>query len=837
MKTLPIDAHVSEFKETILHHNVVILRAPTGTGKTMRVPLWCLQSQTNRQKVWVLEPRRLATKAAAQGVAHFSDNNIPSEVGYLTRFDKKVTPQTPLVVATYGILLRRLIQDPLLEDIGILVLDEFHERSREMDLLLVHLRELLSLRDDLKVVIMSATIDVGNLQKYLDKSAVVDIQAAHHPIEIIHHKPKESKNRAQAIQEGVATLVNMPQDDGGHILAFVESRSETEKAKRHFQKQTAFAHWEVLVCHGGATSQDQDQLFQTSQKRRLIISTNVAESSVSIPGVTAVIDTGYHRMPAFDSKSQIESLQTKRITHFNMVQRTGRAGRFGPGRVVRLFSKAEEMHFNQMPAPHLQTEELVWPMLWLALVVSPCLDDIQFLDAPHNQSLLEAQMALRIMGALDDHNKPTPYGEQLCQIPLSPRLGHLGLKMAQAGYAAEGALAAALLENPNPDFAGHAADQSDFWGPVTQLRNAFIKDKQPKGALGQTFQHILRNLQAVQPAGKPSRPWDKALHETLLSAFADRLCRNAQSDGQKASLRGQVDVFRHNHQTPIATEYYLALQCHKSIKEGREKIWVGCAHGVSGPEVDDVLAKNIPWQHFLGFDEKEDRVVATQQRSLGNLVLSEKKAYPAHNSEFAAILAHEALKRFEHLFLPDDAFKQLAGRCFLAHETFSALEHNPTTEAAIKSLLPQVFMELKKLQQLKTFDWAAFILSQMSWEHQQQLNQFCPTSFETPAKTQIKIDYSHIPHVSQQPVLAVRIQEMFGCTESPTIARGQLPLRINLLGPNLRPVQTTQDLCSFWENTYADVRKELRRRYPKHAWPEDPLQAAPVRGGVQRKKR
>lgn len=836
MKTLPIDAYASDFQETFKQNQVVILRAPTGTGKTVRVPQWCLKAQNNSKKVWVLEPRRLATKAAAQGVAYFSDASIPGDVGYLTRFEKKATQQTPLLIATYGILLRRLLHDPLLEDIGILVLDEFHERSREMDLLLIHLRELLELRDDLKVVIMSATIEVDNLQHYLKGTVLLDIPASHHPIEIIHHKPKETKNRSQAIQEGLATLVNMPQDDGGHVLAFVESRSDTEKAKRHFEKQPAFQDWEVLVCHGGVASQAQDNLFRPAKKRRLILSTNVAESSVSIPGVTSVIDTGYHRMPSFDPKTQIESLQTRRITHFNMVQRTGRAGRFGPGRVVRLFSKAEEMHFNKMPLPHLQTEDLVWPVLWLSLVVSPQVRDIQFLDAPNPLALREAQISLRIMGAIDDDNKPTSYGELLCLIPLPPRLGHLGLKMAQFGHPEEGALAAALLENSGRDLQGNTEDQSDFWGPITQARQELLQGKKLKGPLAQTYAHILKTLQQTKSLGANKPSWDEALHETLLSAFADRLCRNHESSGQKASMRGQVDVFRHPDQSPISTEYFLALQCHKSIKKGREKIWVGCAHGVSAKEVEEVLAQNIPWQHALGYDEKEDRVVATQKRALGHLILAEKKSYPPASPELAEVLAAEALKRFEHLFLPDDAFKQLVGRCFLATEVFSLFENNPTAETAIKALLPQVFLQLKKLHQLKAFDWASLIHQQMSWESQQALNTFCPTTYETPAQTHIKIDYSAIPHVSQQPVLAVRIQEMFGCNESPTIARGQLPLRINLLGPNLRPVQTTQDLCGFWQNTYADVRKELRRRYPKHAWPEDPLQAAPIRGGVKRRR-
>jgi ATP-dependent helicase HrpB len=835
--TLPIDAYQSQFQKSLLKHKTLILRSPTGTGKTVRVPQWCCETQDDHKKTWVLEPRRLATKAAAQGIAYFNGGTLAQEVGYLTRFEKKVSPKTPLIVATYGILLRRLLKDPLLEDIGILILDEFHERSREMDLLLIHLRELLEIRDDLKVVIMSATIELSSVQAYLNKSAIVDIAATHHPIDIFHHKPKESKNRSQAIQEGVATLVNMPEDDQGHILAFVESRSETEKAKQHFEKQSAFNDWDILVCHGGVTSQDQDKLFQTSQRRRLIISTNVAESSVSIPGVTAVIDAGYHRMPSFDSKTQIESLQTRRITHFNMVQRTGRAGRFGPGRVVRLFSKAEEMHLQKMPSPHLQTEELMWPVLWLSLVVSPQLETIHFLDAPNSLALTDAQTTLRLMGALDEQNVPSSYGKQLCLMPLPPRLGHLGLKMAKAGFPEEGALAAALLENPSQALAGHAEDQSDFWGPVTQTRALIMRGKKPKGQLAQTYSHIFRSLQKIKSDDFKTQTWDQALHETLLSAFADRLCRNQDKHGQKASMRGQVDVFRHPNQTPIATDYFLALQCHKSIKEGREKTWVGCAHGISSEEVDALLTKNIPWQKSLGYDEKEDRVLAIQKKSLGQLVLAEKKTYPPTSPELAQILAAEASKRMEHLFLPDDAFKQLAGRCFLATEVFSVFDENPTLESAIKELLPEAFADLKKLQHLKTFDWASLILRQMPWDTLQSLNQFCPATFETPAQTHIKIDYSHIPKVSQQPILAVRIQEIFGLLETPKIGRGHTPLLIHLLGPNLRPVQTTQDLNNFWKNTYTEVRKELKRRYPKHSWPEDPWTAAPVRGGIQRRKR
>ena len=834
--TLPIDAYHSEFLKRLHANKTLILRSPTGTGKTVRVPHWCSEAQKENKKTWVLEPRRIATKAAAQGLAFLNDISLPHDVGYLTRFEKKVSSQTPLIVATYGILLRRLLQDPLLEDIGTLILDEFHERSREMDLLLIHLRELLELRDDLKLIIMSATIEVAQLQKYLNQATVVDIPAQNHPIEIIHHKPKETKTRAQAIQEGLATLIKQPSDDGGHVLAFVESRNDTQKVKRHFENQPAFKNWDILVCHGGVTTQDQDALFQSSQKRRLIISTNVAESSVSIPDVTAVIDTGYHRLPAFDPKTQIESLQTRRITHFNMVQRTGRAGRFGPGRVVRLFSKAEEMHFDKMPTPHLQTEELVWPVLWLALVVSPNLNDIHFLDAPSSLALKEAQTALQIMGALSSHNKPSSYGEQLCLMPLTPRLGHLALTMAKAGHAQEGALAAALLENGGQNFEGRAQDQSDFWGPMTHARQQVQQGKKPKGAVGQSYIHLLKSLKRVPPNTKPETIWDKALHETLLSAFADRLCRNLKSDGQKATLRGQVDVFRHPNQSPIATEYMLALQCHKSIKESREKVWISCGHGVSAKEVDDVLAQNIPWESDIGYDEKEDRIVATEKRALGNLVLAQKKSYPPASEERAHLFATEALKRFEHLFLPDDAFKQLAGRCFLATDVFSLFEQNPTQEKLLKEALPEVCFELKKLHQIKDFDWASFVLNQMAWDNQQTLNQYCPATFETPAQTQIKIDYSHIPNVSCQPILAVRIQEIFGLLETPTVGRGQTPLLIHLLGPNLRPVQTTQDLNNFWKNTYAEVRKELKRRYPKHAWPEDPYTAIPVRGGVKRRR-
>ena len=237
---LPIDPHREEFTKRLLNNQTLILRSPTGTGKTIRVPHWCRETSDNNKKTWLLEPRRIATKAAAQGLSALNALDLPGDVGYLTRFEKQMQSQTPIVVATYGILLRRLLKDPLIEDIGILILDEFHERTREMDLLLVHLRELLELRDDLKVIVMSATIEVVSLQKYLHDAVVFDIQAEHHPITIIHHKPKEIKNRAKAIQEGVASLVQRDDDDGGHILAFVESRKDAEQAKHHFKNINAF---------------------------------------------------------------------------------------------------------------------------------------------------------------------------------------------------------------------------------------------------------------------------------------------------------------------------------------------------------------------------------------------------------------------------------------------------------------------------------------------------------------------------------------------------------------------------------------------------------------------
>ena len=836
MKSLPVDAHVSNFQETLRQNNVVLLRAPTGTGKTVRVPQWCREVMPKDKKVWVLEPRRLATKAAAQGIAALNEIGMPQDVGFLTRFEKKINPQTPMAVATYGILLRRLLDDPLLEDIGVLILDEFHERSREMDLLLVHLRELLEIRNDLKLVIMSATIDVKPLEDYLPGAFVFDIEVENHPIEVFHHKPKETKTSAQAIQEGLAKLVSMPNDDGGDILAFVESRVDTEKVQTHFQKQSAFQNWEILICHGGVSSKDQDRLFAPSPRRRLIITTNVAESSVSIPGVTAVIENGYHRVPVFDAKAQLETLQTRRITRFNLVQRTGRAGRFGPGRALRLFSKAEELSFKPMPTPQLMSQDTVWAVLWLTLVVSPRLDEINFLDAPDWSVLKDAQTTLCIMGALDQNFKATAYGVELCLVPLAPRHGHLALSMAKAGFPHEGALAAALLESPTERFSGRPDDQSDFWGAISLARENVRKKQNLNSALQQTFRQLVQMLKPKSPQTPPAQSWDQELHHTLLTAYADRLCRNLQPDGQKASLRGQADVFRHPSQNPISTEYFLALQCHKSIRGGREKIWVGCAHGVTAQEINASLAANIPWAEETGYDPREDRIVTTRTRRLGHLILSEKKSFPRHDSKSAALLAQEALNRFDHLFYPNDEFKQLAGRLHLTKKLSDLLDQSIASEEHIKRLLPSVFLELKKLEQMKTFDWADFLLRQMSWEEQQELNHVCPASFDTPAKTKIKIDYRHIPQVSHQPILAVRIQEMFGCTENPTIGRGKQPLLIHLLGPNLRPVQTTQDLNSFWKNTYAEVRKELRRRYPKHAWPENPLEATPVRGGVKRRR-
>jgi len=835
---LPIDGVLDDVVGALRRGPAVVLQAPPGAGKTTRVPLALLDAGLvpPGQQILLLEPRRVAARAAASTMARSVGDGVGGTVGYQVRFDRRASAGTKVLVVTEGILTRRFADDALLEGTGVVILDEFHERSVHTDLCLALVRELQQVRDDLKLIVMSATLDAAAVASYLGDCPVVTSAGRPYPV-AIRHAEKKARDGDRPLDERVAgairTLMATTEpgfaDDGGDVLCFLPGAPEIDRVRQRLSERALPGDADVVALFGAMSPAEQDRALLPGPRRKVILSTNVAETSLTIEGVTAVVDSGLQKTVRWDSGSDRERLELTSISKASAEQRAGRAGRTRPGRALRLWSEAEHAQLLASHAPEIHRVELSSVLLDIAVFSGEDPRRFAFFEPPPKAHLDHAVEVLQLLRALDATGRPTARGRALARLPLSPRAAAVMLAARDLDVVDDAAWAMALLEDDRALSAVMERKASTTTDSDLQEHIARAEHDRRLSELRQSVK-ALTGLVGAPPRTTHDEGPGRRLKRALLAGFPDRLCRRRKAGAAEALMVGGRGV-KLLPESGVDAGLFLALSL-----EGRgAAAGVGIAEAVDEALLKDAAAGLLSTTTEAVLDEARGAFVGVRRTRFADLIIDERDGVAVDDDAVARGLAAAFAERFARLFAPDDAAQSLLERLRFARLALPDDGFPAVDDDALQALLPDLCHELvrrgrRRLEDVAAADWRGAIAGLLDWPHQQLLDAEVPAKLTVPTGNALRVDYAPALQ-GAAPVLAVRLQECFGWLDTPRVARGRVAVVLHLLSPGYKPVQVTTDLRSFWQRGYKEVRAELRARYPKHSWPDDPLSAAPVAKG------
>jgi ATP-dependent helicase HrpB len=818
---LPIDGSLPALREALRLAGAAVLQAAPGAGKTTRVPPALLgEPWLGGKRIILLEPRRLAARAAASRMADTLGEPVGGTVGYRIRHDTRVGPSTRIEVVTEGVLTRMLEHDPSLETAGLVVFDEFHERSLHADLgLALSLQSRSILRPDLRLLIMSATIEGEPVAKLLGGAPVITAEGRSFAVETRYVPPRAGVRLERTVAAAVRRALR---EDGGDILAFLPGAGEIRRTERLLVGVDA----EVIPLHGSLPRDRQDRALARSGRRKVVLATSIAETSLTVDGVRIVVDGGRARIPRYSPRTGMTRLVTVRVSRASADQRRGRAGRQGPGVCYRLWSPAEDAGLLPRNAPEILEADLAPLALDLALAGIADPGELAWLDPPPAPSLAEARELLRRLGALGDDGRATSHGRRLARFAMHPRLAHMVVVGRELGAGDLACELAALLMERDPLRPSGGMAEADLGLRLDLLRGAVVRADVDREALRRARSEAARCRESARgvPAGVDSRPSTGLL---LALAYPDRVAqRRAGSNGRYLLRNGAGAVV---DSPDLAMEEYLVVaELDGDPTESR----VFLAAPITLPEIEGQCANEITCEDVLTWDRESLAVTARRRRRLGALALEDVPlARPDPGAVTAALvegIRGEGLDR-----LPwTEAARRIRARVGFLHHLDPAWPD--VSEAGLAATLDR-WLEprltgLRRLDDLRRVDLGEALLGLLSRDQWAGLDALAPTHVQVPSGSRIPVDYTD----PAAPVLAVRLQELFGQVATPAVALGRVPLTLHLLSPAGRPVQVTRDLAGFWRTTYFEVRKDLKGRYPKHPWPDDPLSAPPTRHAKRR---
>ena len=802
---LPIDEVLPQVRAAVATRGMVVLQAPPGAGKTTRVPLDLLQSGLIQGRIVLLEPRRLAARAAAERMAQTLGETVGATIGYRIKGEAKVSRATRIEVVTEGILTRMIQSDPDLPGVGAVIFDEFHERSLQADLGLALTLELRgALREDLVVIVMSATLDAEPVARLMQDAPLVTSQGRAFDVQTrwLSRAPDPAV-RFEAVM--AAQILDALQDvrEGG-LLAFLPGEGEIRKVAAALDGR--LPDCTVLPLFGAMEFAAQRAALGPVAGRRVVLATSIAETSLTLPDIRIVVDGGKARRARFDPSSGMSRLVTERVTKAEAEQRRGRAGRVAAGVCYRLWTKGEEGALAPHPPAEIEAADLSGLALELALWGG---DDLPFLTPPPAAALAEARALLESLGALDQ-GRITPHGRRLAALPLHPRLAHM---LALAGPKA--ASLAALLEERDP-LRGAPPDLALRLKAITDLR-AYEADH-PWPANRPILERIRAEAKRLTRA-LPSDPaqgvtCDLSLGQMAALAYPDRIGLRRKGDAPRWVLSGGKGAVMEAG-TPLASARLLvATDLDGDLREAKIR------QAVEIPEADlrSLFADRLHWRDVCEWSRRDGRILARRQQALGALVLDERPWDAPPEA-----IARAAFDGLRALGLPwTGAARRLRARMALAQGE-GWPEVTDTALLADGTWLWPFLARMKTEADLKSLDLTEPLKSLLSWDQQAEMDRLAPAAFETPLGRKVPIDYD-----GEAPAIELRLQEMFGVTQHPVVGQRRLPLRVTLLSPGQKPLQVTMDIPGFWRSSYADVRKDMRGQYPRHPWPEDPTQAEPT---------
>ena len=771
LEPLAIDSHIADVRDQLARRRAVVLSAAPGAGKTTRVP----PALVDAGPVILLQPRRVAARAIARRIAEERGWTLGREIGWQIRFERRFSRETRLLVVTEGILTARLQQDPLLSDFATIVIDEFHERSIHADVGLAMAREAWRARDDLRLVIMSATLDVDRVAGFLGDCAVVNVPGTLHPL-TVEYAPGES------VREAVASVASRTT---GQLLCFLPGAREIDRARSDLAGFSTEADIDVVPLHGSLEGDAQDEAIRPAQRRRIILATNIAETSLTVPGVSVVIDTGQVKVARYDAARGVDSLTLERVTQDSADQRAGRAARRGPGLVRRLWDRRDRLRPHR--EPDIARVDLASPLLDL-LTWGADPDSFGWFEAPPPDRLEAALRLLRRLEAIDDLGtapRVTALGRRLQRIPLHPRLARILLD----GRAAPDIAAACVLLSESLTLqAGGLSTSCDLLPLIDRF------DRQPFHV--RQVAHELRRIAADALEGDAAASiGEEQLRHALYVGYADRLAKRRPGAPDRFTLASGHGATLARESGVRDGDYVVALDIVAAERDGIAESRIRAASRV---EREWIAPTSTEAEHRL--DPVSGRVRASSVARYEAIVLSETPI-SADPATTATVLRDTWLARE-----PDARTVQLLRRI-----RFAGLEVD------VPALAYQAALGVNAVDEID-------VEAHLPFEIRRSVSDLAPASIRVPSGRSMPLDYAADGSVSA----SVKLQELFGLAESPTIGPRHVPVTFHLLAPNGRPVQTTRDLRSFWQRTYPEVRRELRGRYPKHPWPEDPWSAQPT---------
>ena len=828
MISLPIDEVLPALRLALAERHEAVLEAPPGAGKTTRVPLALLNEPwLAGQKILMLEPRRLAARAAAERLASELGEKVGETVGYRIRLESKVGPNTRIEVVTEGILTRRLQHDPALEGVGLLIFDEFHERSLDADLALalsLNGRELFRDEQPLKILLMSATLEGERLANILDDAPILRSEGRMYPVTMRWGRPFVPGEFIEP--RVVQTVLDAINDESGSLLVFLPGQAEIRRVNQQLADALG-SRSDVLLCplHGELDLAAQRAAIEPAPKglRKVVLATNIAETSLTIDGVRVVIDAGLARVPRFDPGSGMTRLDTQRISRASATQRAGRAGRLEPGVCYRLWSEDQHAQLAAYGSAEILQADLAGLALQLARWgVTP--EQLIWLDVPPGASYAQAQQLLERLGALREQ-KLTSHGQAMAELPAHPRIAHLLIRGQDLGLADMACDVAALL-GERDILRGAGADVHSRLALLSGESRAARGGQggvQRAKQLARQYRGYLRG-KATQPVTDPDHPrWLGAL---LALAYPDRIALQRKPGGAEYRLaNGRAAVFT---ESDVLMKHPWLVIADLGSRQGQREERIYLAAEFDAGLLDGVLSEQVSVVDQLDWDEREGVLRAERQRKVGELVLSREPLTGLDEAARTQALINLVRRKGLELLPWTPELRQWQARVALLRQldmqAQGQSEWPDVSDAALlaglEDWLAPYLGRVSRLSHFANLVLSSIVHNLLKWPLPQRLEELAPHHIKVPSGSSVRLDYSEHP-----PILAVRLQELFGLADTPRIAGGRQVVKLHLLSPARRPVQVTQDLANFWKSTYDEVKKDLKGRYPKHFWPDDPLVA------------
>ncbi len=823
MITLPITHILPQLKEKLQTHNQLILQAPPGAGKTTALPLSLLDEPWLRdKKIIILEPRRLAVRASAYRMAEMLGEKVGERIGYQVKMDSKQSKKTQLLIVTEGILTRKLQHDPSLEDVALIIFDEFHERSLHADLSLALALESQSvLREDLKLLIMSATLNTSALHALLPDAPLLTSEGRSFPIERIYLDSKSKEPSKKELPFYLhQRLLKILETSTANILVFLSGVREIKTVERLLKESNLKGQAGALIIsplYGNLSKEQQDRAIQSPKdgQRKVVLSTNIAQTSLTIEGIGIVVDSGIHNVSLFNPFTGMNRLERRFISQDASTQRAGRAGRLFAGTCYHLWHKSKIL--QEHDTPEILQADLTQLLLDLALWGDSNPDNYAWIDTPPITAISHAKKLLFQLGALDEEDKATPHATAMSHFGMHPRLAHMMIKAKELDLGYEASLLAVLINEK--DIFQNSYASSDIKERVLTLH-----DVAQKKAINQKFvdikqcHYLLKNAKHIEPLTKKQIE-SNALGFLLAFAYPERIAKIRQARAGTYLLANGKGAALNTQDTLFGSPFLIL--CDVDANKTNATIYKAIA--INKQEIKEHLPHLITKGETAIWNDEAQRVELRYSEKIGSITLTQKQLTQSNNPEISEVLLEELEEAGLEVLNWDKETAQLRQRVnFLNHHGFAFPNLSDTyLRENLQEWLSPYITGMSSFRELKSLKLHPIMIGQLSYQQIQILDKQAPSKLKVASDSLITIDYKD----PKQPILAVRLQEMFGTAQSPSILEGKVPLMLHLLSPASRPMQMTKDLKSFWENTYADVRKELRGKYKKHYWPENPLEA------------